>query len=81
MECLQPLSRSVPGCRRAQRAELEDDDLRPTGAIVAALTTSLPEAIGGERNWAYRYSWLRDSCFALYALAALGYSGEAERYV
>ncbi|MCP5229964.1 glycoside hydrolase family 15 protein [Accumulibacter sp.] len=52
-----------------------------TGAIVAALTTSLPEEIGGSRNWDYRYSWLRDSCFALYALSALGYSGEAERYV
>ena len=53
----------------------------PTGAMTAALTTSLPEAIGGSRNWDYRFSWLRDSCFALYALATLGYGGEAERYV
>ncbi|MCB1882606.1 MAG: glycoside hydrolase family 15 protein [Geminicoccaceae bacterium] len=53
----------------------------PTGAIAAALTTSLPEEIGGARNWDYRFSWLRDSCFALYALGALGYGGEAERYV
>jgi alpha,alpha-trehalase len=53
----------------------------PTGAIVAAATTSLPEAIGGERNWDYRYSWLRDSCFTLYALAGIGYGGEARSYV
>ena len=53
----------------------------PTGAIVAAPTTSLPEALGEGRNWDYRYCWIRDSCFALYALAALGYTGEARRFV
>jgi GH15 family glucan-1,4-alpha-glucosidase len=53
----------------------------PTGAIVAAPTCSLPEVIGGERNWDYRYCWIRDSAFTLYALLKLGFAEEAARYM
>ncbi|HEX6999002.1 MAG TPA: glycoside hydrolase family 15 protein [Gammaproteobacteria bacterium] len=49
----------------------------PTGGIVAAPTTSLPEQIGGVRNWDYRYCWLRDSTLTLYALLSSGYTAEA----
>ena len=50
---------------------------RPTGGLVAAMTTSLPEAIGGPRNWDYRYCWLRDTTFTLLAMTTAGYFEEA----
>ncbi|WP_024793287.1 glycoside hydrolase family 15 protein [Tomitella biformata] len=52
----------------------------PTGALMAAATTSLPETPGGERNWDYRYTWVRDSTFALWALYTLGLNREADDY-
>ncbi len=53
----------------------------PTGAIVAAPTCSLPEEIGGVRNWDYRYTWVRDAAFTLYAFLRLGMTSEAEQFM
>ena len=53
----------------------------PTGAIVAAPTCSLPEELGGERNWDYRYTWIRDAAFTLYALLRIGFTKEANRFM
>lgn len=53
----------------------------PTGAIVAAPTCSLPEGIGGQRNWDYRYTWIRDAAFTLYGLLRIGFTNEAENFM
>ncbi|MCK5219858.1 DUF547 domain-containing protein, partial [bacterium] len=54
---------------------------QPTGAIAAAATTSLPESLGQERNWDYRFAWLRDSSFTLKALLAMGHISETESFI
>jgi GH15 family glucan-1,4-alpha-glucosidase len=53
---------------------------KPTGALIAAPTTSLPEHIGGKRNWDYRYTWLRDASFTLYGLMRIGFTEEAAAF-
>jgi len=53
----------------------------PTGAIIAAPTTSLPEVIGGVRNWDYRYTWMRDAAFTVYAFLRIGFRDEAAAFL
>lgn len=53
----------------------------PTGALVAAVTTSLPESLGGHRNWDYRFTWIRDAAFMIYAFLRLGFTEEATGFM
>ena len=71
----------LPGADSALGAGRQGLTYMPTGATVAALTTSLPETPGGERNWDYRFAWMRDSTFTLRALHWLNLDWEAEEFM
>lgn len=78
---------SLSTCQGAWQEEVERSlitlkalTFRPTGGIVAAPTTSLPERIGADRNWDYRYCWLRDAAFTLESLLSTGYHQEAKAW-
>jgi GH15 family glucan-1,4-alpha-glucosidase len=76
------LSTAGPGASATRRSALVLRALTyaPTGALAAAATTSLPEVAGGERNWDYRFSWIRDSALAVRSLAELGCEAEADSF-
>src|SRR4030095_382581 len=74
------MSANAPPAVRRSLIPLKALTYRPTGGIVAAPTTSLPEQIGGPRNWDYRFCWLRDAPFTLLALMNAGYYEEARSW-
>ncbi len=75
-----PWDGPLPHLVRRSLLVLEALRYQPTGAIVAAPTTSLPEAVGAGRNWDYRYAWIRDASFTVQALAAAGSTDEAVEF-
>ena len=74
------LCRPVAGDGRPVRHDVEAADLRARRRPVAAPAAGLPEQAGGERNWDYRYTWIRDGSFSIYALLGLGYVEEAAAF-
>ena len=80
MECLRYQGPQEALVRRSA-VTLKLLDYTPTGAIAAAATCSLPEAIGGPRNWDYRYAWIRDAAFSVYALRRIGLTDAADSFL
>jgi hypothetical protein len=75
------LPKHHPERARGALCVLDACTYEPTGAVIASPTTSLPEVVGGDRQWDYRYCWLRDAALAVAVAAHLGYRGAAERYL